>query len=80
MENSSAAVAAIIFIVAIVGINVMMYGVVRGVMRGGKDDPLLKMMKAMNPAQKKKEDEMEELRRTVHELNKSKENKNGESE
>ncbi|MEY2818960.1 MAG: hypothetical protein RL275_2423, partial [Chloroflexota bacterium] len=36
MENSRAAVAAILFIVLIVGINFMMYGIVRGVMRGGK--------------------------------------------
>ena len=72
MEISRAGIAALIFILMIVGVNVMMYGIVRGVMRGGKDDPLLKMMKAMNPAQKKKEDEMEELRRTVQELNKEK--------
>lgn len=80
MEMSKTAIAALIFILMIVGINAVMYGIVRGVMRGGKDDPLVKMMRSMNPAQKKKEDEMEELRRTVHELNADKENKNGESE
>lgn len=72
MEMSKTAIAALIFILMIVGVNVVMYGIVRGVMRGGKDDPLLKMMKAMNPAQQKKEDEMEALRRNVQALNEGK--------
>ena len=80
MEMSKTAIAALIFILMIVGVNVVMYGIVRGVMRGGKDDPLLKMMKAMNPAQQKKEDEMEELRHTVQELSKGKDNRTGDSE
>jgi len=66
--ESKTAIAALLFILLIVGINAVMYGIVRGVMRGGKNDPLLNMMKAINPAQKKKDDEMEELRRTVQEL------------
>lgn len=72
MEMSKTAIAALIFILMIVGVNVVMYGIVRGVMRGGKDDPLLKIMKAMNPAQQKKEDEMEELRRNIQALNEGK--------
>jgi len=80
MEISRAGIAALIFILMIVGVNVMMYGIVRGVMRGGKDDPLLKMMKAMNPAQQKKEDEMEALRRNVQALNEGKDNQKKDSE
>ena len=80
MEISRAGIAALIFILMIVGVNVMMYGIVRGVMRGGKDDPLLKMMKAMNPAQQKKEDEMEALRRNVQALNEEKDNQKKDSE
>ena len=80
MEMSKTAIAALIFILMIVGVNVVMYGIVRGVMRGGKDDPLLKMMKAMNPAQKKKEDEMEALRRNVQALNEVKDNQKKDSE
>lgn len=80
MEMSKTAIAALIFILMIVGVNVVMYGIVRGVMRGGKDDPLLKMMKAMNPAQKKKEDEMEALRRNVQALNEGKDNQKKDSE
>lgn len=80
MEMSKTAIAALIFILMIVGVNVVMYGIVRGVMRGGKDDPLLKMMKAMNPAQQKKEDEMEALRRNVQALNEGKDKTNGEPE
>jgi len=74
MENSRAAIAALIFVIAIVGINFMMYGIVRGVMRGGKKDPMLNMLKAMNPAQQKKDAEMEELHRTLQELKKDKDN------
>ena len=80
MEMSKTAIAALIFILMIVGVNVVMYGIVRGVMRGGKDDPLLKMMKAMNPAQKKKEDEMEALRRNLQSLNEGKDNQKKDSE
>ena len=80
MENSRLAIAALIFILLILGINFVMYGIVRGVTRGGKNDPLLNIMKAMNSTQPKKNDEMEELRRTVDELNKGKEKTNGESE
>ena len=80
LELSKTAIAALIFILMIVGVNVVMYGIVRGVMRGGKDDPLLKMMKAMNPAQKKKEDEMEALRRNVQALNEGKDNQKKDSE
>ena len=80
MEMSKTAIAALIFILMIVGVNVVMYGIVRGVMRGGKDDPLLKVMKAMNPAQQKKEDEMEALRRNVQALNEGKDNQKKDSE
>jgi hypothetical protein len=79
MEMSKTAIAALIFILMIVGVNVVMYGIVRGVMRGGKDDPLLKVMKAMNPAQQKKEDEMEALRRNVQALNDGKDNQKKDS-
>jgi hypothetical protein len=68
MENSRAAIAALLFIVLIVGINVMMYGIVRGIMRGGKNGPFETMMKALNPAGKKRDDEYQELRRSVSEL------------
>ncbi|NWF65438.1 MAG: hypothetical protein HXY38_14170 [Chloroflexi bacterium] len=80
MEISKTAIAALLFILLIVGINVVMYGIVRGVMRGGKDDPLISLMKSMNPAHKKKDDDMEELRRALDALNKGKEKTNRESE
>lgn len=68
MENSRATLAALLFVVLIVGINVMMYGIVRGIMRGGKNGPFETMMKAINPAGKKRDDEYEELRRSVGQL------------
>lgn len=68
MENSRAAIAALLFVVLIVGINVVMYGIVRGIMRGGKNGPFETMMKALNPSGKKRDDEYEELRRSVGRL------------
>lgn len=80
MEDNRAAIAALLFILLIVGVNGFMYAFVRGVMRGGKNSPFTTMMNALNPAQKKKDDEMEALRRTVQELNEGKNKTNGDSE
>ena len=81
MEDNRAGIAALLFILLIVGVNGFMYAMVRGIMSGGKKNgPFETMMKAINPAQKKKDDEMEELRRTVEELKKDKENPTGNSE
>jgi hypothetical protein len=68
MESNRAEVAALIFIVAVAGINFVMYGIVRGFTRGGKNSPLETMMKAFDPARKKKDEEFDELRRSVKEL------------
>jgi len=68
MENSRAAIAALVFVLLIVGVNVMMYGIVRSIMRGGKNGPFETMMKALDPAGKKRDDEYKELRRSVQEL------------
>lgn len=68
MENSRAAIAALFFVLLIVGINVMMYGIVRGIMRGGKNGPFETMMKALDPTGKKRDDEYQELRQSVREL------------
>jgi hypothetical protein len=72
MENSRAALAALIFIVAIVGINFVMYAIARGFARGGGQGPLETMMKALSPAGKKKDEEFDELRRTVRDLTEGK--------
>lgn len=68
METDRAAVAALIFIVAIVGVNFVMYGIVRGVTRGGAKSPLETMMKALDPPGKKRDDGYRELRESVREL------------
>ena len=68
MENSRAAIAALVFVLLIVGVNVMMYGIVRSIMRGGKNGPFETMMKALDPARKKRDDQFEELRKSVREL------------
>ncbi|MCZ2127816.1 MAG: hypothetical protein LC099_08620 [Anaerolineales bacterium] len=70
MENSRAAIAALIFIVVIVGVNLVMYAVVRGFARGGKDDPLVKIMQAVSAKKPEdKADEMDELRKIMGGLN-----------
>lgn len=72
MESSRVLIAALIFIVAIVGVNLIMYAVVRGWARSGKDDPLAQIMKAVNAKPKEKANEvndMDELRRIVNDLN-----------
>ncbi len=80
MENSRATIAALLFILAVVGINFVMYGVVRGLTRGGGKGPLETMMKALNPKQQTKNDDIDELRRTMQELNKDKDNPTRDSE
>lgn len=80
METSRAALAALIFIVAIAGINLVMYGIARGIARGGKNGPLETLMKALDPARRKKDESFDELRRTVQELKRGEENSTDPSE
>jgi hypothetical protein len=77
MENDRVAIAALLFIILIVGINFVMYGIVRGMTRGGES----KWMKAFRdsfskPLESSTNKSMDELRRKMEEL----QGKNGEKQ
>ncbi|MBI3162877.1 MAG: hypothetical protein HYZ23_10215 [Chloroflexi bacterium] len=74
MESSTAAIAALLFIVLIVGINFVMYGIVRGATRSGSRNIFESLGKALNPPNRKKEDSMDELRKQMEDLEKAKNN------
>jgi hypothetical protein len=69
MENSRAVIGAIIFIVMILGANFIMYAIARGVTRSNTKSTLEMLGKALNTSTQKKDDETDELRRRVAELN-----------
>lgn len=70
MEENKVLIGALIFIVMVVGANFVMYAIVRGATRPGGGGFLETITKSLNANQTKKKDDMEELRRTVQELNK----------
>ncbi len=65
-------IAALLFILLIAGINLMMYGVIRGMTRSNKNNILEMLSKSFNPSASKKDDDMRELRRILEELEKGK--------
>ena len=81
MESSRATIAAVIFIVVIVGINFFMYGIVRGLMRSSRKGGSVfeTLGKTFNPAAQKKDDELQVLRQRIEELEKGKNSDSGTS-
>jgi hypothetical protein len=71
MEQNKAAIGALIFIVMVLGANFVMYGIVRGWARSGNKNFLESIGQSFN-ATRKKEDEMDELRLKMEELEKGK--------
>ena len=70
MEENKILIGALIFIGMVVGANFIMYAIARGMARpGGRKGFLETMMRSLNADQRKKSDEMEELRQRVQELN-----------
>ncbi len=81
MEENKILIGALIFIGMVVGANFIMYAIARGAARpGGSKGFLETMVKSLNANQKQKNDDMEELRRTIEELNEGKKNTDGDSE
>lgn len=73
MESNRAFIGAILLIVMVVFSNLIMYGIVRGLTRGGKKDPLANMLKQFTQGPKAKgQDEFEELNQKVQSLKKEK--------
>ncbi len=82
MENTRAFWGALLFILIIVGANVIMYGMVRSITRSSRKGPnfLESMGNMFNPSNQKKDNSMAELRQKIEELEKGKKEDAGESE
>jgi hypothetical protein len=70
MENEKAIIGALFFILLVVGANFVMYGIVRGATQSKGKGFWETFGKAMNTSTKKKNDDMEELRKKMEELKK----------
>lgn len=78
MENERILIGALLFIVIIVGINLAMYGIVRGMTRGGESKWMSAMRKSLDkPLEGSTNKSMDELRKKVDELQGKKEEKQG---
>lgn len=76
MENERILIGALLFIVIIVGINLAMYGIVRGMTRGGESKWMSAMRKSLNkPLDGSTNKSMDELRKKMDELQGKKEEK-----
>jgi hypothetical protein len=70
MENENAVTGALIFIALILGANFVMYGIARGAARSKGKGFWETFTGAMNTSVGKKNDDMDELRRKLEELQK----------
>jgi preprotein translocase subunit Sec63 len=68
MEDTRAFWGALLLIGMILGVNFMMYGIVRGAARSKRTNFFETMGNMFSPPNKKKEDSMDELRQKVREL------------
>ncbi len=80
MESSKVAIAALLFIVLIIGVNFVMYGLVRGWTRPNNKNIPETLSKSLNTSMQKKDNSVDELRRKMEELEKGKKEDAGESE
>ena len=80
MEENKALIGALIFIVMIVGANFIMYAIARGATNSKQKSFLETLSRSLNTSPKKKDESMDELRRRMQELEKSKKDKSGDSE
>jgi len=69
MESDRVAIAALLFILLIVGINFVMYGIVRSMTRGGGSNWMSAIRKSLNkPLEGSTNKSMDELRKKIEEL------------
>jgi hypothetical protein len=68
MEDNKVLIGALIFILLVVGSNFVMYAIARGAARPGGNSFWTSIIRSVNTAQAKKNDEMEQLRQKVQEL------------
>ena len=72
MESGNAVVGALIFIVLIIGANVLMYGVARGWAKGGDSKWMSALKQGLSkPTESQANKSMDELRQKIEELQKS---------
>ena len=73
MESDRILIGALIFILIVVGANVIMYGIVRGWAKGGDSRWMSALRDSLSkPMQSKANQSMDELRKQVEELEKKK--------
>ncbi|MEW6286935.1 MAG: hypothetical protein AB1509_11995 [Chloroflexota bacterium] len=69
MDNDRVMLAALIFLLLVVGANLIMYGIVRGFVRGGKTNWMNTLRNSFNQTRQGHADKsMDELRQKVDEL------------
>lgn len=69
MDNDRVMLAALIFLLLVVGANLIMYGIVRGFVRGGKTNWMNTLRNSFNQTRQGHADKsMDELRQKVEEL------------
>ncbi len=72
MESGNAVVGALIFILLVVGANVIMYGIARGWARSGDSKWMSALKQGLSkPMESQANKEMEELRKKMEELQKN---------
>jgi hypothetical protein len=80
MQESNVLIGALIFLLLVVGANLVMYAVVRGVVRGGGKGFLETFTRSLNTSPKSKDSPMDELHRRVGELHPGKKDARSDSE
>jgi hypothetical protein len=80
MESNKAVIGALLFILLIIGANFIMYAIARGATRPNQKGFLETISKSLNTSTQKKDNSMDELRKKIEELEKSKKKDAGESE
>lgn len=80
MQESNVLIGALIFLLLVVGANLIMYAVVRGVVRGGGKGPFEIFTRSLTASPKSKDSPTDELHRRVGELRQGKNEARSDSE
>ncbi|MCL4273734.1 MAG: hypothetical protein QY328_02320 [Anaerolineales bacterium] len=80
METSKLMIGALIFIVLVIGINLVMYAMVRGAFRSDGKGAFDNFSKSLTTSTKKQNEPINELRRRVEELHAGKKDASSDSE
>ena len=72
METNKAVIGALLFIVLVIGANLVMYAIARGAARSNNKGFLETISKSLYTSTQKKDNSMDELRQKMEELEKAK--------